>query len=174
MPLGRQHLGWAGRAHPQLASRPWPFPKEEAWPFSETSRQSGSPRGRLRRGLRSPRKHSKGRDRKGWRQASEQHWCQPQEISPRPPGFWEESSRPLRGGGESGQVCTVIVKMPPGKAGQRATARLSLTSGPPLSVLKGKAKWAPASLPRCQGGALSVLTLRKAKCVPSRPHASTY
>lgn len=77
------------------------------------------------------------------------------------------------GGGKSGQVCIVIVKMPPpGKAGQAAICPAErLTSHPPPSVLKGKPKWVPAKMPR---GPLSTLTLRKAKCAPSRPQASIY
>lgn len=78
----------------------------------------------------------------------------PQEIAKEQP--WLLRARRLglqRGGGEqSGQVCIVIVKMPPGKAGQRAIlAAQTLSSQPPQPGRKGKTKMGsclPARMPR--------------------------
>lgn len=83
----------------------------------------------------------------------------------------------LRGGGaQSGQVCIVIVKMPPGKAGQRAIPPPP-TPAENLSPCPTQPHYSKENqngfLPPCQDakGPPSVLTLRKAKCAPSRPHA---
>lgn len=76
--------------------------------------------------------------------------------------------------GRSDQVCLVMVKVPAGES--RPTepfARLGVYSlSPPPSVLKEKPKGSV-----CQDGkgrTHSRLTLRKAKCVASRPQASIY
>lgn len=138
----------------------------------------GGWRVKLRRG--SVRKRAKGAGESSLRQAFQELGAnrtgKPPKIAKGSCGFSEDRGfRLLRGGGEqSGQVCIVIVKMPPGKAGQRAIFPAENTSShpPPSASTQRKTKMGsclPARMPG-GGGAPSVLTLRKAKCTASRPH----
>lgn len=150
-------------------------PPRGGWGVGSKAEEWGAPG-------KQPRGHA---SKRGWRKASEELRGKEDRRAPHPtpkkslkgsPGSWggdRGSGLLSRGGEQNGQVCIVIVKTPPGKAGQRAghSRAENLTSRPPRPGLKGKPKWAPASLPGCQRAPLSVLTLRKAKCAPSRPHA---
>lgn len=77
--------------------------------------------------------------------------------------------------GRSGQVCLVMVKVSVGES--RPTepfARLGVYKPLTTSWRSSKKNQKGLSVKMASGGTLPKLTLRKAKCVVSKPHASNY
>lgn len=166
-------LEWAGKAHPHLPPEKRPLSREEGRPFSRTVQQGGSPRGRGSWGMGSPTETAKGARKRGLRQASEELGKQAdrgshEKSAESSPAFSEE--RGVAAEGRRGAEWSSLHSHCP-----HASLQGRPESRGPLALLSQSCVQNQRGfLPRCQGGPLSVLTLRKTQSPPRRPHAWIY
>lgn len=166
-------MEWAGKAHPHLPPEKRPLSREEGRPFSRTVQQGGSPRGRGSWGMGSPTETAKGARKRGLRQASEELGKQAdrgshEKSAESSPAFSEE--RGVAAEGRRGAEWSSLHSHCP-----HASLQGRPESRGPLALLSQSCVQNQRGfLPRCQGGPLSVLTLRKTQSPPRRPHAWIY